>query len=148
MTTPPLGPTIRRFANMVAIIESDDDPPALLRRLKAIEHAFGRRRGRRWGARVIDLDIILWSGGAWADAWIFFGTARFAWTRLKGSGRFTPEMLGMTLAHTGIAVFVAGALLVEAPNLQTELAVKPGQTVDLGGYAFRFEGVEETRGPN
>src|SRR3546814_9871114 len=39
MTTPPLGPSIRRFANMVAIIESDDDPPALLRRLKAIEHA-------------------------------------------------------------------------------------------------------------
>src|SRR3546814_19903770 len=70
MTTPPLGPTIRRFANMVAIIESDDDPPALLRRLKAIEHAFGRRRGRRWGARVIDLDIILWSGGAGADAWL------------------------------------------------------------------------------
>src|SRR3546814_20111069 len=59
MTTPPLGSSIRRFANMVAIIESDDDPPALLRRLKAIEHAFGRRRGRRWGARVIDLDIIL-----------------------------------------------------------------------------------------
>ena len=39
------------------------DPPALLAALKAIERAFGRRRGRRWGARVIDLDIILWSGG-------------------------------------------------------------------------------------
>src|SRR3546814_13200938 len=57
-------------------------------------------------------------------------------------------MLGITLAHTGIAVFVAGARLVEALNLPTELAVKPGQTVELGGYAFRFEGVEETRGPN
>src|SRR3546814_4350267 len=85
--------------------------------------------------------------GVAGAAWIFFGTARFAWTRLKGSGRFTPEMLGMTLAHTGIAVFVAGALLVEAQNLQTELAVKPGQTVELGGYDFRFEGVEEPRGP-
>src|SRR3546814_16230027 len=65
MTTPPLGPSIRRFANMVAIIESEDDPPALLRRLKPIEHAFGRRRGRRWGERVIEYDLILWSGGAW-----------------------------------------------------------------------------------
>uniref|UniRef100_UPI0015771B8A 2-amino-4-hydroxy-6- hydroxymethyldihydropteridine diphosphokinase n=1 Tax=Sphingomonas bacterium TaxID=1895847 RepID=UPI0015771B8A len=27
--------------------------------------AFGRRRGRRWGARVLDLDIVLWSGGSW-----------------------------------------------------------------------------------
>jgi len=34
--------------------------------LKAIETAFGRRRGQRWTDRVIDLDIILWSDGAWA----------------------------------------------------------------------------------
>jgi 2-amino-4-hydroxy-6-hydroxymethyldihydropteridine diphosphokinase len=64
--TPALGPSIRRFANAVAILDSGEDPPELLARLKAIERDFGRRRGRRWGARVIDLDIILWSGGAWA----------------------------------------------------------------------------------
>ena len=61
--TPPLGPSSRRYANAVAILESAESPPALLARLKAIERAFGRRSGRRWGARVIDLDIILWSGG-------------------------------------------------------------------------------------
>ncbi len=60
-----VGPSIRRFANAAALIETVDDPPALLARLKAIERAFGRRRGRRWGARVIDLDIILWSRGRW-----------------------------------------------------------------------------------
>ena len=63
--TPPLGPSNRRYANAVAIIESAEEPPALLRRLKAIERGFGRRAGRRWGARVIDLDILLWSQGAW-----------------------------------------------------------------------------------
>ena len=61
----PLGPSTRTFANSAALIASDEPPEALLARLKAIERAFGRRRGRRWGARVIDLDIILWSGGAW-----------------------------------------------------------------------------------
>jgi len=66
--TPPLGPSSRRYANAVAILESAESPPALLARLKAIERAFGRRSGRRWGARVIDLDIILWSGGVHADA--------------------------------------------------------------------------------
>jgi 2-amino-4-hydroxy-6-hydroxymethyldihydropteridine diphosphokinase len=66
--TPPLGPSNRRFANAVVVLESDEEPPAMLRRLKAIERAFGRRRGRVWGARVIDLDIILWSGGAWSDS--------------------------------------------------------------------------------
>ena len=54
----------RDFANSVALIESDLDPPQMLSRLKALEREFGRRLGRRWGPRVLDLDIALWSGGA------------------------------------------------------------------------------------
>lgn len=65
MTSAPVGPSIRRFANTVAMVESALDPPAMLARLKAVERDFGRRRGQRWGARVIDLDIVLWSGGMW-----------------------------------------------------------------------------------
>lgn len=65
--TPALGPAGRSFANAAAIIQTPLDPPALLAGLKRIERAFGRRRGRRWGARVLDLDIILWSGGRWRD---------------------------------------------------------------------------------
>ena len=57
----------RDFANAVALVESDLDPPEMLRRLKAIERDFGRRRGRRWGPRVLDLDIALWSGGQWCS---------------------------------------------------------------------------------
>jgi 2-amino-4-hydroxy-6-hydroxymethyldihydropteridine diphosphokinase len=53
----------RDFANAVALVESDLEPPAVLSRLKGIEREFGRRRGRRWGPRVLDLDIALWSGG-------------------------------------------------------------------------------------
>lgn len=64
-TTPAIGPAGRSFANAVAIIESPLAPDALLAELKAIERTFGRRPGRRWGPRVLDLDIILWSGGAW-----------------------------------------------------------------------------------
>lgn len=64
--TAPLGPSRRRFANAAILIESAETPPQLLDRLKQIERRFGRRRGRRWDARVIDLDLILWSGGAWS----------------------------------------------------------------------------------
>ncbi|MDG2535703.1 2-amino-4-hydroxy-6-hydroxymethyldihydropteridine diphosphokinase [Sphingomonas sp. HITSZ_GF] len=67
LQTPPLGPSKRRFANAVALLASDAEPPALLRQLKAIERRFGRRRGRNWAARVIDLDIVLWSGGSWGE---------------------------------------------------------------------------------
>ncbi len=65
VTTAPLGPSNRAYANAVALVEDAADPPAMLARLKRIERDFGRRRGRRWGARVIDLDIIAWSGGIW-----------------------------------------------------------------------------------
>ena len=61
----PLGPSRREYANTVVLVFSALAPDALLARLKAIEAAFGRQRGRRWGARVLDLDIVLWSGGTW-----------------------------------------------------------------------------------
>lgn len=63
--TPALGPAGRGFANAVALVASDLDPTALLARLKQVERDFGRRAGRRWGPRILDLDIILWSQGAW-----------------------------------------------------------------------------------
>jgi 2-amino-4-hydroxy-6-hydroxymethyldihydropteridine diphosphokinase len=58
----------RDFANSVALVESGLEPPAMLRQLKSIEREFGRRCGRRWGPRVLDLDIIDWSGGKWRSA--------------------------------------------------------------------------------
>jgi 2-amino-4-hydroxy-6-hydroxymethyldihydropteridine diphosphokinase len=66
VTSAPLGPSNRRYANAVAIVESRLAPDDFLARLQQVERDFGRRRARRWGARVIDLDIILWSGGSWA----------------------------------------------------------------------------------
>jgi 2-amino-4-hydroxy-6-hydroxymethyldihydropteridine diphosphokinase len=57
----------RDFANAVALVESALAPPAMLARLKALEREFGRRRGRRWGPRVLDLDLVLWSGGKFSS---------------------------------------------------------------------------------
>ncbi|TCQ09101.1 2-amino-4-hydroxy-6-hydroxymethyldihydropteridine diphosphokinase [Sphingomonas sp. PP-CC-3A-396] len=73
----PLGPSNRRYANAVALIETAEDPATLLVRLKAIERAFGRRAGRRWGSRVIDLDIVLWSQGAWSSPGLTIPHAAF-----------------------------------------------------------------------
>ena len=62
----PIGPSRRRYANAAARIATPLDPPAVLALLQALETRFGRvRRGQRWGARTLDLDIVLWSGGSW-----------------------------------------------------------------------------------
>jgi len=67
IATLPVGPSKRRFANAAAIVESELAPAQMLALLKHIERRFGRRRGQRWGARVLDLDIVLWSGGIWVS---------------------------------------------------------------------------------
>lgn len=88
------------------------------------------------------------AAGVTAAAWVGLGTARFVWSRLRGNGRFTAEMVGMLLAHGGVAVFLAGALLVEALNVQREVALSPGQSLQVSGYEVRFEGVDHQQGPN
>ena len=62
---PAIGTGLRDFANAVAIVESPLAPPAMLHALKGIEREFGRRPGRRWAPRVLDLDIAAWDGGTW-----------------------------------------------------------------------------------
>ncbi len=50
------------FLNAVVVLESSLRPFRLLRKLKRFELELGRLRTRRWGPRVIDLDILDWQG--------------------------------------------------------------------------------------
>src|SRR5687768_7521780 len=90
---PAFGNAGREFANAVALVESPLDPPSMLAELKTIEREFGRRRGRRWGCRVLDLDIVAWSGGKWRS-------------------------LRLTIPHSALEGrgFVLGPLAAVAPN--------------------------------
>lgn len=96
-----VGGAGRDFANAVAIVESDLDPWAMLWMLKEIEREFGRRSGRRWGERVLDLDIVAWDGGIVQDR-------------------------GLTIPHPRLAErdFVIGPLATIAP----EWRIKGAQT--------------------
>jgi len=66
--TAPLGHSRRRYANAAALVRTSRSPDEALQVLAAIERRFGRRPGgRAWRARVLDLDLILWSGGPWTS---------------------------------------------------------------------------------
>ena len=61
--TPAFGVTNQPdFVNAVAIIKTALSPFSLMRRLHMIEKSAGRKRGRRWGPRTLDLDIIDYHG--------------------------------------------------------------------------------------
>jgi cytochrome c-type biogenesis protein CcmF len=55
---------------------------------------------------------------------------------------------GMLLAHLGIAVFITGVTLVKGYEVEKDVRMQQGDTVDVGGYTFRLEGLSEVAGPN
>jgi cytochrome c-type biogenesis protein CcmF len=97
-----------------------------------------------------------WNAATWrtvaavvAVIWLGFGTIRFVWQRVVVSKqKLTAEMVGMVLAHFGLALFFYGVLVTESTSIEKDVAAKPGQTFELRGYDFRFEGVEMVPGPN
>jgi 2-amino-4-hydroxy-6-hydroxymethyldihydropteridine diphosphokinase len=58
----PHGDAKTWFANSVIEVETDTGAPELLKKLLAIEEEMGRKRakGKRWGSRIIDLDILFY----------------------------------------------------------------------------------------
>jgi len=108
--TAPLGHARRRYANAAAVVRCKRDPDVVLRKLHKIEHRFGRRRrGRPWGARVLDLDLVLWNGGAWASSGEHgnclvphpaFRTRRFVLDpAVEIAGHWRDPLTGLSLRH-------------------------------------------------
>jgi cytochrome c-type biogenesis protein CcmF len=67
------------------------------------------------------------------------------WTRLAVQPR---SYYGMLLAHCGVAVFIIGVTLVKGYETERDVRMAVGDSVTAGGYAFRFDGVQEVTGPN
>ncbi|MEL7504713.1 MAG: 2-amino-4-hydroxy-6-hydroxymethyldihydropteridine diphosphokinase [Cyanobacteria bacterium J06554_6] len=58
--TAPVGPPQPEFLNGCALLTTTLSPRQLLHQLLAIEMQMGRVRQRRWGPRLIDIDLILY----------------------------------------------------------------------------------------
>ncbi len=87
--------------------------------------------------------------GVAASLWVALGTLAYAFRQWKKTnGRLNAETVGMIVAHLGVAVFLAGALLVEALNKQTEVAVAAGESHRLGKYEFTLNEIHAEDGPN
>lgn len=55
---------------------------------------------------------------------------------------------GMTLAHFGFVMTMAGACLTSIYSIERSVLLQPGQSADLGRYNFQFEGTRPVQGPN
>jgi 2-amino-4-hydroxy-6-hydroxymethyldihydropteridine diphosphokinase len=55
------------FVNACALARTDLAPPALLALTQGAERTVGRKPERRWGPRLIDIDILFYQGLDWRD---------------------------------------------------------------------------------
>ena len=63
-------------------------------------------------------------------------------------GKQPRNFYGMHLAHFGVAVFVVGVSMVGGYQAEKDVKMDVGDTVSVGGYSFRFNGVRSEPGPN
>jgi cytochrome c-type biogenesis protein CcmF len=54
----------------------------------------------------------------------------------------------MTLGHIGVAVFIVGITLTSLYSTEKDVRLAPGESYEMGGYRFQFEGVQRFDGPN
>jgi cytochrome c-type biogenesis protein CcmF len=88
-------------------------------------------------------------------AWVVTTSLLDLRKRIAGSGDLllrlkTPSRsyYGMLLAHLGIAVFIIGVTMVKGYETERDVRMDVGDTVEAGGYEFRFDGVIDVPGPN
>jgi cytochrome c-type biogenesis protein CcmF len=90
--------------------------------------------------------------GILAAGWVGFSVLQNIWQRMRASdgGFFSlpPSYTGMQLAHLGVAVFIVGVTLVMGYEQEKDVRMDVGDTLTMGSYTFRFDGVVQVPGPN
>ena len=89
--------------------------------------------------------------GAGLALWIAGSTVRAVAERARGPRdllRLPRGFLGMALAHLGFAASLTGVCLVSVLEVEEVVRLAPGDSVEVAGHDFRFEGVRDVAGPN
>ena len=86
--------------------------------------------------------------------WVVLGGVRDVLdkTRHKGLIKGLPTLgrsyWGMQMAHLGFAVCALGVVLTSLGSYERDLRMAPGESVELAGYRFQFDGAVHHEGPN
>ena len=113
----------------------------------------------RWpalAAVLVGLGVLFFSArGTWLTAmgmalatWVVAGLLHQIVNRMQKPGRIPPSFWGMHLAHLGIAVVVVGITLVKGYEVERDVRMGVGDTVQIENYSFELMDVSEVNGPN
>jgi cytochrome c-type biogenesis protein CcmF len=72
-----------------------------------------------------------------------------AWTDAPRRARQIPRaIVGMMLAHLGVAAFCFGVVMVKAYEIESDVQMNVGDSTTVRGYTFTFRGTKDLQGPN
>jgi len=71
-----------------------------------------------------------------------------SWRRAKGATRISPAVLGQAVAHLGVGMFIIGVSVVSAFNVESDMAMRPGETLEVAGHTFELRELRNVEGPN
>jgi cytochrome c-type biogenesis protein CcmF len=121
----------------------------------------GASRRRLWGglALALALGLAMMLGlygdrslmgpiGVTLGLWIAISALIDPVDRVRRGLSVSPAVLGMAVAHLGLGMITVGITAMESRMVDRDVALAPGEQVQLGQYTFRFDGVEEVEGPN
>jgi len=86
--------------------------------------------------------------GATLGLWIVLASLVDPVDRWRRGLTLSRAVIGMTVAHLGLATAVIALTTVQSFTTERDVALAPGATAAVGGYEFRFEGVRPVEGPN
>ena len=86
--------------------------------------------------------------GLAAALWIGITTLQSYIKRFRSASKIPLAFTGMTMAHLGVAMFVAGVTMVMTYEQEKDLRMEPGSVYEMAGYEFKFLGTHKVQGPN
>jgi cytochrome c-type biogenesis protein CcmF len=76
----------------------------------------------------------------WVTSWVFWGV--FTRIQQTKNPRQPAGFWGMNVAHLGVAVFILGMSHVSSYSEEKHLVMSSGDSFELAGYEFTFNGIE------
>ena len=91
---------------------------------------------------------VLSSVGFIAGLWVAMSALIEPVERWRKGHTLSAGVIGMCMAHFGLAMFVIGATTVESYKQETDLSLRPGQTTPHAGFDFTMNSLRNVAGPN
>ena len=80
--------------------------------------------------------------------WIILSSLADPFMRIRRGLSLSRSIIGMTVAHVALAMFIIGITSVESYTQERDVPLAPGESFQLGNYTFRFDKVMGIEGPN